>query len=349
MARVKNLVVGGVIVLLVLAGSGYLAITNEAVPKPSAGVQDFGDWGTVTDQRTEVITTFWTTNPYPVDVTTGNSLHVDYSLSLNGVTVANGARDTVDLPRGNTTQTQSTYVENDRLKDWWVNFITTGETVRATASGNIRITTPVKDWSYRASETHTQFANRTPILDSISHAAGQTEGEYVRTRRVDIGTVHRNVTVGADVQDAQASWGRVTRNQTTVIVRFRIHNPSETIPIAVDPTGLRMRADVNGNTMFRSGSGVLSPNATKRKLLLPGETREIVIPVTMDNDKVDDWFRSHVRNGERSSIAVHTQLVVDPIGVGKPIRVPDGDGISYRCSMQTAIFEDNQTATTTCG
>ncbi|MFH5800651.1 LEA type 2 family protein [Haladaptatus sp. CMAA 1911] len=349
MVRMRNLVVGGVIVLLVLAGSGYLAVTNEDVPKPSAGVQDFGDWGTVTDQRTEVVTTFWTTNPYPVDVTTGNSLHVDYSLSLNGVTVADGTRETVELPRGNTTQTQSTYVENDRLKRWWVNFIEADETIHATASGNLRVTTPVRDWSYRASESHTQFANRTPILDSISHAAERTEGEYVRTRRVDTGSIHRKVTIGAEVQDAHARWGRVTGNRTTVSVRFRIHNPSKTVPIVVDPTGLRMRASVNGNTMFRTGSGVLSANASKRTLLRPEETREVVIPVTMDNEKVDDWFRSHVKNGERSTIAVHTQLVVDPIGVGKPIRVPDGDGISYRCSMQTAIFEDNQTAKTTCG
>lgn len=106
---------------------------------------------------------------------------------------------------------------------------------------------------------------------------------------------------------------------------------------------------VNGVTMFHSESGVASANSTRQKLLLPGETREVILPITMDNDKVDDWFRSHVKNGERSTIVVRTQLVVDPLGVGKPIRVPDGDGITYQCTMQTAIFEDNQTAATTCG
>ena len=349
MTRIRNLIIGGVLVILVLAGSGYFAVTSGAVPKPTAGVQDFGDWGSVTPHQTEVVTTFWTTNPYPIDFTTGNTLHARYSISLNGVTVAKGTRNRVDLPRGNTTQTQSTYIQNDRLKDWWVNFIEANETIHATAHGTLHIATPVKNWSYHVSKTHTQFANQAPILDSLSHAAAQTEGKYVRTRRVDVGPVHRNVTVGAEVQDVETTLGRVNRNRTTVLVRFRIHNPSKTVPIVVDPTGLRMRADVNGIPMFHSGSGVLSANATKRKLLLPGETRDVVIPITMNNDKVDDWFRSHVRNDERSTIAVHTQLVVNPLGVSKPIRVPDGDGITYRCTMQTAIFEDNQTAKTTCG
>ena len=349
MKQVQNVLIGGVIVMLVLAGSGYLAITSGAVPKPSAGVQDLGDWGSVTDQHTEVITTFWTTNPYPVDLTTGNALHARYTLSLNGVTVASGTRDKVDLPRGNTKHTQSTYIQNNRLKHWWVKFIKANETIHATAHGNIRITTPIKNWSYQTSKTHTQFENQSPILDSLSHATERTEGKYIHTRRVDVGPIHRSVIVGAEVQDARATWGRVNQNRTTMLVRFRIHNPSKTVPLIVEPTGLRMKAAVNGVTMFHSGGGVASANSTKQKLLLPGETREVIIPVSMDNDKVDDWFRSHVRNGERSTIAVHTQLVIDPLGVGKPIRVPDGDGITYRCAMQTAIFENNQTAATTCG
>ncbi|GAA0196081.1 LEA type 2 family protein [Haladaptatus pallidirubidus] len=349
MKRSKTLIVSCIVVVLVLAGSGFLAINSGQIPKPSAGIQDFGDWGTVTDQHTEIITTFWTNNPYPIDLTTGKILHLRYSLSLNGVTIAEGTRDRVDLPRGNTTQTQSTYLQNSRLKEWWVNFLRANETVHATANGRARIITPVKTWTYQTSTTHTQFENQTPILDSFSQAAQRTEGKYVRTQRLNIGPIRRNVTVGAEVQDAQARWGRVNQNQTTLLLRFRIHNPSKTIPIIVEPTGLRMRADVNGVRMFHSGRGVISANNTKQTLLLPGETREVIIPVTMDNDKVDEWFRSHAQNGERSTIAVHLQLVLDPLGIGTPIRVPSGNGITYRCHMQTAIFEDNQTAATTCG
>lgn len=349
MIKNKNFIIGFIVVVLIIAGSSFLAISSGQVPKPSAGVQDFGDWGSVTDQQTEIITTFWTNNPYPIDLTTGKTLHLRYSLTLNGVTVAEGARERIDLPQGNTTQTQSTYLQNDQMKLWWVNFLRANETVHATGRGHIRITTPVKDWKHHTSMTHTQFENQTPISDSLTQATQRTEGRYVRTQHLNIGPIRQNVTIGAEVQKAQATWGRVNQNQTTLLVRFRVHNPSKTIPIIVDPTGLRMYADVNGIRMFRSGSGVLSTNTTKQTLLLPGQTREVVIPVTMDNDKVDDWFRAHVQNGERSTIAVHMQLVVDPLGVGKPIRIPDGDGVTYRCHMQTAIFEDNQTAATTCG
>ncbi|WP_227357417.1 hypothetical protein [Haladaptatus salinisoli] len=349
MTTYKKFIIGIIVVVVLIAGSGLLAISSGQVPKPSAGVQDFGDWGAVTDQQTEIITTFWTNNPYPIDLTTGKALHLRYSLTLNGVTVAEGTRDRVDLPKGNTTQTQSTYLQNNQMKLWWVNFLRANETIHATGHGHVRITTPVTDWTHQKSTNHTQFENQTPISGSLTQATQRLKGRYVRTQYLNIGPVRQNVTVGAEVQEAEAMWGRVNQNQTTLLVRFRVHNPSETIPIIVDPTGLRMRANVNGVRMFRSGSGVLSANTAEQTLLLPGETRDIVIPVTMDNDNVDDWFRTHVQNGEQSTIVVRLQLVVDPLGVGKPIRVPSGDGITYRCQMQTAILEDNQVAATTCG
>ncbi|WP_129112704.1 LEA type 2 family protein [Halegenticoccus tardaugens] len=349
--RTRRLLVGIAAITLVIAGSGLWMASAGAIPQPSAGVETAGEWGNVTEQRTEVVTTFWVDNPYPVRITTGDLLDLDYRLELNGVTVAEGSWDEVDLPRGNTTQTQSTYLRNDRLAAWWVRFVEDDETLRATAHGRAVIDGPFGDWTYeRSSATGTHFANRTPVSDAISGAAAQTEGEYVRTRSVRYGGVERDVTVGAEVRDARATWGRVDRNGTTVLFRFRIHNPSDAVPLVVEPTGLRLRADANGVRLFRSGSGVLSREAaTDDRLVLPGETRDVTIAATVDNRVIDDWFRSHVRNGERSTIETRLQLVVDPVGAGEPIRVPEDDEATHRCTVRTAVLEDGQRPGTTCG
>ncbi len=341
----------GILLLLGIAVIGYAAMSSGAVAYPSAGVEDIGEWGDTTEHHAEIHTAYWVENPYPIDLSTGKALRLNYSLTLNSVTLAEGSRERVDLPRGNTTQTQTTYLRTDRLSAWWVTYLRANETIHANAHGRVRITTPFKNWTYdRLSASHTQFENQEPIRESLSRTAHRTEGTHTRTQQLRFGNFQRTVTVGADVQNANASWGRVDRNQTTVLFHFTIRNPSDTVPLVVEPMGLRFHVDANDVRLFSSESGVLtleSPN--NEQLILPGETRDVTISITLDNTKIDDWFTSHIQDGERSQLAVHLQLVVDPLGIDKPVRLPDEDGTTYRCTIQTAILEDNQSAATTCG
>ncbi|WP_423747335.1 LEA type 2 family protein [Haladaptatus sp. SPP-AMP-3] len=347
MVRKRDTLSNLLLAVLILTASGYFVIGGQSVPTPNAGIQDYGDWGTVTDHRVEVITTFWTDNPYPIDLTTGEFLHTRYSLTLNGVSIAEGSRDRIDLPRGNTSQTQTTYIHTDRLAAWWVRFLSGNETLDATVNGQVRITTPIVNWTYGTTKSDTQFEDRTPILDSITRVVERTEGRYVTSRRSPIS--HRQVVVGAKVKDARATWGRIDAKRTTLLIHYRIHNPSDTVPLAVDSTGLRMSLAMNDIELFHTGNGALSPetvNATS--LIRPGETRTVTFAITMNNDRVDDWFRSHVRRGERSDIDVRAHLVLDPHGTGETVRTPN-DNVTYHCRMQTSVLEDDQPTATTCG
>jgi hypothetical protein len=83
-------------------------------------------------------------------------------------------------------------------------------------------------------------------------------------------------------------------------------------------------------------------------LLQPGETREIVLSVRMDNAKIDDWFVSHVRDGERTAVSVDFQLAFENPQTGGTIALPPG-GISYSCRFRTGILVDDQSTATTCG
>jgi LEA14-like dessication related protein len=155
MVRKRDTLSNLLLAVLVHTASGYLVTGGQSVPTPKVGIQDYGDWGTVTDYRVEVVTTFWTDNPYPIDLTTGEFLHTRYSLTLNDVSIAKGCR--IDLPEGNTSQTQTTYIHTDRLISWWVRFFSDNETLDTTVNGQVRITTPIVNWAYRTTKSDTQF------------------------------------------------------------------------------------------------------------------------------------------------------------------------------------------------
>lgn len=169
MVRKRDTLSNLLLAVLVLTTSGYSATGGQSVSTPNGGIQDYGDWGTITDHRIEVVTIFWTNDPFSIDLTTGNLLHTRYFLALNGVSIAEGSRSRIDLPEGNTSQTQTTYIHIDRLVSWWVRFLSDNETLDATVNGPVRITTPIVNWTYRTTKSDTQFEDRTPILGSISH------------------------------------------------------------------------------------------------------------------------------------------------------------------------------------
>ena len=65
--------------------------------------------------------------------------------------------------------------------------------------------------------------------------------------------------------------------------------------------------------------------------------------------KIDDWFRSHVERGERSTIEVRTSLAFESPRTGTTIRVPGDGPVTYTCEFQTAMLVDDQETATTCG
>ncbi|MFB6088117.1 MAG: hypothetical protein ABEJ85_06310, partial [Haloarculaceae archaeon] len=59
------------VVLLLLVAVLVVAYFLGIIGVPSTGLVDRGDWGTVTDDRTEIVTTLWVKNPNPVGIALG--------------------------------------------------------------------------------------------------------------------------------------------------------------------------------------------------------------------------------------------------------------------------------------
>lgn len=324
-------------ILLLIIGVVVLAFYMGVLGVPTGGLEDPGDWGNVTEDRTEVITTFWVENPNPIGITVGDSVGVDYSLALNGVNVANGEKNGINIRPGRNTVQLSTYIQNNNLAPWWVAFIQNNETidlsVDATANIESGIATPSIDIP---DQERTLLNNSTPIVNALSQAAAVTEEESPYTV----------AGYGYEVRRGWASWGQVNQESTTVLFHFEIHNPNEVrVPTPV-PEGVGISADMNGVKLLNAQGDEFSVRDIGPDTIPPGETREVVIEVQMDNSKVDDWFRSHVRRGENTEIETRMQLVFDV--QGSTLRIPQDAGPAYTCNLQTGIFVDNQSTTTNC-
>ncbi|QPV61818.1 LEA type 2 family protein [Halosimplex litoreum] len=338
----------GLFVLLYLLG---------IVGAPSAGLVDRGDWGEVTDERTEIVTTVWVNNPNPVGVSLGDTVTADYDISLNDVLLAEGTKSNITVPRGNSTEQLRTDVLNDRLADWWVRYVRSNETVAVDANATLRVDTPLPV-TYDVHRNRTMLTESTPVIDSLSASANRTSGTY--TRSVGAGEASDSLlegtglsetgslTVGYEIERGWATWGEVTANRTTVVFHMRVHNPGD-VPVPGSPEGIGVSIDLNDVPTFEADGGSLSARNAESPLLIgPNETREVAFAVTMDNDRVDEWFTSHVRNGERTTVESRVQLVLANPVTGDSLRIPRDSATVYDCSFQTAILVDGQNTSSDC-
>jgi LEA14-like dessication related protein len=337
MGTLKNVgIVVGVFVLVLGLGIGYLALTFQP---PDASVEDEGEWGEVNNSSTEVVTTLQVQNNNDYAISVGDSVGAEYHLYFNDVRVASGEKRGVSLPQGESEIELRTYIENEQLVPWWAEFVRADETI-------VMDTTVTADASFLGQSFQRNFSldqrrmmeDDTPIINSFSGAANQSAGRYTADAGVE--------EVGYVVERGHAEWAEVEDNQTTVLFKFDITNPSDNVPIPAEPDGLRAEIGMNGvNLMEASGDEFEMRSSTEA--IQPGETRTVVYAVEMDNQKIDEWFRSHVRNDEVSDVEVTFQMQFSV--QGQTFSVPRGAGATYECQLQTGMLIDDQETDSTCG
>ncbi|MFB6082892.1 MAG: PKD domain-containing protein [Halorientalis sp.] len=360
------------VVAVVVAGVGA-AFVAGVFGTPSAGLADRGDWGNVSESRTEVVTTVWVDNPNPVGFAVGDSVDVSYRLFLNGVTLASGDKSGIAIPPGNDTLRLSTDIRNRNLPPWWAAFVRANETVLLRVDASATVGGAVSATVDLPSKKETLLADETPIVTSLSEAASGMEGTYTETvsservgERIGLTWLtllstryvtgrDSNVTVGYEVREGWAEWGPVTDETTTVYFHFRIHNPGD-VPVPAAPSTLGVDVELNdvelfsataNDTSLRNPSAFTDSDVFGGRVLEPGETEAAVYAVEMENERIDEWFRSHVRRGEHTDVRVEGKLVFSLRDLA--FAVPAESPVAYTCDLQTGMLVDGQNTSTNCG
>ncbi|MFB6254498.1 MAG: LEA type 2 family protein [Halobacteriaceae archaeon] len=308
-----------VITVIILLGifilGGYL-LGIFGTPHPTAIQNRFGD---VNQSTTEIVTNITIINPNPLGVTIGG-LHVNYTVYLNGITMASGQHSGISIPSGRSSIVLHTFLNNNRIPDWWVSHIQNNETTVMRVDVSLR---------------YGLFGARilqTPVKRTIStNILGQFNSSKTREINVDSALVNNPV---AYINRTSGQWGNVTAEATPIKVTFVVYNPKP-YPLTIATLGYNI--SMNSIDM---GEG-----QTSQSYVIPPKSRKTIhATLTIDNSHLDEWWVSHI---QRNQTTLLTLDFYAKIAVGDIVttRVPL-TAFTYTKTIETDFFGTKSSNTT---
>jgi LEA14-like dessication related protein len=292
----------GAVAVLLVAGVAVIVLGQPTV----TGVDN--RFGAVNETTTVIESDLQVRNPSPVGATLGG-LTVDYAVDLNGIRMATGTNRGLSLPQGRSTVHMTTSLANERIPTWWVSHVRNGE--RTTLAVNADVHSAALGTAFGAPEV-----TRTVETDIIA-AFNATE-----ERPVGSSPTGGPLLV---IRETSARWGTVSASETNIDMRFVVYNPNA-YPIPV--TELGYRTTMNGVEM---GTGTTEG----RGVIPPGETRTVEATTTLNNQRIDEWWVSHLQNDQTTDLRIdfsaRFELPTETVEV--PL-----DSLTYTRTVETDIF-----------
>ena len=281
-------------------------------------------FGPVNESTTTIESEIVVNNPNPFGVRLGG-LSVDYAVEMNGIRMATGGREGLGVnASSNTTIPVTTLMDNDRIPPWWTSHVENGEN-----------TTLVIDASVHSDLVGREFNPQIERTINTSLISGFNSDED-RPIEVDRPAAPNPVLW---LNSTSGSWGEVTNETTEIDTQFELFNPNPT-PVAVSEIGYEIR--MNGVTM---GEGATDSPVT----MAPGELETVRATTAIQNENLDEWWVSHLRNDQTTTLEVEFYARVDLSAFGgDTIEVPLD---TIERTIETDIFGErdgssgNETAT----
>ncbi|MFB6174760.1 MAG: hypothetical protein ABEJ87_02165 [Candidatus Nanohalobium sp.] len=318
------LVAGGIIA----GGAGYLAFTFQ---KPSFGVIDKGDWGQVNDQTIKINSTVWLDNPNVIGLPLG-FVHAGYAANANNITLAEGDINGINIETGNQTKSFTTTVEQGKIPDWWVSHLKNGEKSTITATVNVDL--PLGSFKTQAFRKNIQTNITNRIEKSLASLEGTYKGPGIQR---SAGPITATVRPEIQVKDFKVSWGKITSKKSNILMDVTLYNPNA-YPI---PTpSFAGNAKLNNVTVadWNANPQALT-DLPEDGMIPPKQSTDVRFKASLLNQKMDEWFETHVKRGEHTKGRIRANLVFD--FEGRQFKVPAG-GILCKMNIQTAVLVDNQ-------
>ncbi|WP_458187985.1 LEA type 2 family protein [Haladaptatus sp. NG-WS-4] len=133
------------------------------------------------------------------------------------------------------------------------------------------------------------------------------------------------------VERVQTDWGVVTADETEIQTEIVLNNPNSVgVPGVVD-----LRYAIGMNDV------VLSDESKPKSIeIAPHSERTIRDTVPLDNSKLGAWWKTHLRRGEKSTLAVSYYVVVEYRGYSQKVAL---DSLKYEKTMTIDVL-GNETA-----
>lgn len=292
-----------VIVLLLLPNTGCGWLKERAAAMKPEVKEISNNWGNVTQETMEVITTVKVYNPnpftLPVKKITGD---------LNADGIAMGHSESKDLhiaKEANSSIVISTKIDNSKVPVFWTEHLNRNENSEVEIDVGITFDLKVTDFTF---PYHLERPLQTNILSMFQRIGPETFG------------AEKPVPVKITLKSLSGSWGEVTQEYTAVNLVAVVHNDND-YPLFLP----RMTYDTEVNGInFASGESEID------QLLPPNSDSIINGVITLDNQQLANCFVSHIKNGEESILQVSVSLIFE---------LPWGGEVSIPILEQSRQFE----------
>jgi LEA14-like dessication related protein len=265
------------------------------------------DW-TATDSGTRFTSRVVVNNPNSADSRLGNvSLDGTYRASLNDVTLIRDDQRTTLTP-GRNELTVSQEVSDRTIQRWWMSHVENGEQTRLITEGQA-----LADLGFVQVPVPLPERRETFATDMLSGVEGGNEEVTVRGATI------------AELHDVRADWGEPTMDRTPIEIDGKVTNQRDR-----ELTVVKLGYEVEANDV------VLADDETEVGTTVPGKsTRAIDATAALDNEKIDDWWVSHLQGGEESELSVSYYAVVEYRGTQFTVEL---DSMSYTKTIETNAF-----------
>lgn len=258
---------------IVVALVVVVAILIATFAVPTVDSAD-SSWGDVTNETSEIRTDLGVTNAnfYPIP----GIATVEYDVALNSIQIASGRRGGVGLSSGTSMVALSATMDNARVAPWWRSHVANGE--RTTMVVDSRASVPFLPVTVDLPERRT--TTETAVADSLSRETVDT---------VTFGERERVV-----LDDLAATWGEPTEDRTPAVFALTFRNLHDE-PVVVED--LRYRIGLND---VEVGAGPIED-----EIRVPANgTATVELTMAIENERMNVWWPSHLRNDERSRAVV---------------------------------------------
>jgi len=288
-------VVAAVVGVLTFSIGG--AWVTGVIGAPSVvGVEN--EFGSVNESATVIESEIVVNNPNPFGVRLGG-LAIDYAVEMNGIRMATGGREGLEIEgQGNSTISLETKMNNEKLPAWWVSHVRNGENTSLVVDASVRSQLLGQSFEPKIDKT---------INTSIIAAFNSEEDQPIEANKPAVSdpVLWLNSTSG--------SWGSVDNETTEIDMAFELYNPNA-VPVAITELGYEIR--MNNVTM---GEGATAKSAA----IPPGELETVYATTLLQNEHLDDWWVTHLRNNQTTHLEVEFYARVDLSSTGGgTVRVP---------------------------
>ncbi|WP_225334323.1 LEA type 2 family protein [Halomicrobium urmianum] len=308
MARILSLLAVAGVVVVGTVGAGF-AVGALGAPSVTGIHNQFGD---VNESTTVIESELGIHNPNPIGVSVGD-VGVDYTVRMNDVPMANGTKEGVSIGTGNSSVSLTTRMANERIPAWWYAHVRNGE--RTAVSVDATVSAPL------VGERDVSLDQAREIETDLLSGFDSDETRPINTD----GPIPRDPALYVNSTDGEWDRENLTRERTPMDLRFDVHNPKP-YPYTVSKIGYTIT--MNDVTV---GEG----ETDRGQVIAPGETTTIRADTAIQNERLDEWWVTHLENNQVTEMHVDFYLIFE--FQGEQFRV-NPDELGYTTTIETDVF-----------